>query len=198
MTGGAGGPPAGAGRGDFGRGGFGQGGGRFFGGRGGMGGRIQLSAQHRIALEDSILVAPGAARLDLLGGDAVSANGGASRHTVDARADFFRRGIGTSLIFNWKSGVTIADAGPGGAGAIAFSDLGKVDLRLSLDPTQRPRMLLAYPFLRGARITLRVDNLFNARQTAIDENGATPLNYQPALLDPQGRTLRLEFRKLLF
>jgi len=31
-----------------------------------------------------------------------------------------------------------------------------------------------------------------------DAAGAVPLNYQPSLLDPQGRAIRLSFRKLFF
>ena len=45
-------------------------------------------------------------------------------------------------------------------------------------------------------VSFRVDNLFDAHQSVTDSNGATPLRYQPLLLDPNGRTLKIEFRKL--
>jgi len=41
-----------------------------------------------------------------------------------------------------------------------------------------------------------VSNLFNARQKVRDESGAVPLNYQPDLIDPLGRTVMISFRKL--
>ena len=52
--------------------------------------------------------------------------------------------------------------------------------------------------MRGTRVTLGIDNLFNARQRVTDQTGTVPLNYQPYLLDPLGRTVRLSIRKLFF
>ena len=39
-------------------------------------------------------------------------------------------------------------------------------------------------------------NVFNARPKVNDAFGKTPLNYQPDLLDPLGRTVMISFRKL--
>ena len=58
--------------------------------------------------------------------------------------------------------------------------------------------LLKSPWLRGSRIQLRVDNLFNARQRVTDENGVVPSAYVPNLVDPLGRVVRLTFRKQFF
>ncbi|MEG8025906.1 TonB-dependent receptor [Sphingomonas aurantiaca] len=56
----------------------------------------------------------------------------------------------------------------------------------------------AHPWLRGMRISLSVDNVFNTRQRVTDATGATPNTYQPDYLDPLGRTVRLSVRKLFF
>ena len=52
------------------------------------------------------------------------------------------------------------------------------------------------PFLKGARLSLFAVNLLDSRQKVTDQTGAVPLAYQPDYLDPQGRVLGLEFRKL--
>ena len=51
-------------------------------------------------------------------------------------------------------------------------------------------------FWKGARLGLRVNNLFDAQQRVTDETGTVPLRYQPALIDPTGRFIELEFRKV--
>ena len=52
--------------------------------------------------------------------------------------------------------------------------------------------------LRGARISLSIDNLTNQKIDVRDRNGATPIGFQQDLLDPLGRTVTLSFRKLFF
>ena len=42
------------------------------------------------------------------------------------------------------------------------------------------------------------ENLFDSRQRVTDATGATPISYQPDLLDPLGRSVRLSIRKLFF
>ena len=61
-----------------------------------------------------------------------------------------------------------------------------------------PNLVVDHPWLRGTRLTVSVDNLFNERQRVRDATGVTPVNYQPDLLDPLGRTVRVSFRKLFF
>ena len=43
---------------------------------------------------------------------------------------------------------------------------------------------------------LRFDNILNSRPEVHDAFGKVPLNYQPDLLDPLGRTIMISFRKL--
>jgi iron complex outermembrane receptor protein len=54
----------------------------------------------------------------------------------------------------------------------------------------------AHPWLRGTRISLSVNNVFNTRQRVTDATGVVPNTYQPDYLDPLGRTVRLSIRKL--
>ena len=54
------------------------------------------------------------------------------------------------------------------------------------------------PFLRGTRVTLSIDNLFDAHPEVRDAFGDTPISYQPDLLDPVGRSVRISLRKQFF
>ncbi|WOK35983.1 TonB-dependent receptor domain-containing protein [Sphingomonas sp. C3-2] len=200
--GGEGRPPSGEMRGGDGPRGFGGPGGGGRGprgfGRGGGGGRLQFALYHNWTLEDSILIAPGLPKLDLLDGDAIGSSGGSSRHKIEAQAGYMNNGIGVRMEGNWQS-ATHVDGALGSANSrLRFSDLATIDLRIFANLGQMPKLAREHPFLRGARVMLSVENLFNARQNVTDETGATPLRYQADYLDPQGRRITLSFRKLLF
>lgn len=184
---GAGGPPRGPGGGGF--------GGPRGGGQGG--GRLQFSLYHTWHLTESILIAPGVPMLDLLDGDATGSSGGQPRHEIEARAGYTNNGLGARLSVNWESG-THVDGALGGASRLDFGSLATADLRLFANLGQMPKLVSAHPFLRGTRISLSIDNIFNTRRNVTDATGATPLRYQPGYLDPMGRTVMLSVRKLFF
>lgn len=187
-------PPGFGGAPDAGGGGFGGGysGG---GGRGGaQDGRLRFSLYHTVILEDRVSVRPGGPVLDYLNGAAAGAIGGQPRHQIEAQAGIAGRGFGAALSADWKSATSVR--GGAASGDLAFSDIAKVNLRLFADLSQRKTLLETAPWLRGARISLSVSNLFDRRIAVHDAGGATPLGYQPDYVDPTGRTLRLSFRKL--
>ena len=167
--------------------------GRF--GRGGADGRLLLSVFHTVVLRDDVLIDSFATPLDLLGGDAIAASGGVSRHQVQARLGISRRAVTARAGFNWRSEASIAG---GETGELTFGDLGTVNLRLVLDPARDRSTLLRFPFLIGSRITIDVDNVLNNRRNVVDEFGVTPVGFQPDLIDPLGRTITVSFRKLIF
>lgn len=194
--GGGGGPGA---RGGFGggRGGFGGGG---FGG-GGRGGRLQLGLYHTWRFEDSVLIRPGVEELDFLGGSAAGNRGGRPRHEVELQAGLFKNGFGARLNGTWQEGTVVRGAPAAGGDArsdLFFSDTATVNLRLFANLGQQRKLVREIPFLRGSRVTLAIDNLFDSRPEVRDETGVTPLSYQPFYLDPLGRSVRLSFRKMFF
>lgn len=178
------------------RGGGGRGGGRGFGGRGGGGGgRLQFNAYHTILLADRIFIREGLPVLDLLDGGATGSSGGQSRHRVELQSGWSRDGIGARLSANWRSGTRV-DGGVAGTESLEFSSLATFDLRLWADLGNQPELVARSPFLRGTRVSLRLDNIFDARQRVTDANGLVPLSYQPGYLDPVGRRVMISFRKL--
>ena len=85
---------------------------------------------------------------------------------------------------------------PSSTGVLNFSDILHVNARLFADLNQRKTLLEKAPWLKGARITLSVSNIFDQRMTVRDADGVTPINFQPAYLDALGRTWKIEVRKL--
>ncbi len=201
-------PPTGAGSapvaGDGAHGGRGPGGGGFRGfggrggGRGGGGGRLQFAVYHTLHLTDAVLVADGGPRLDLLHGDAIGQNGGQPRNEVEAQAGYTNNGLGARLSANYMEGTRVNGGTPANPTPLDFGSLTTFNLRLFGDLGGRLEWVKAHPFLRGTRVTLSVDNLFNSRQRVTDATGATPVSFQPDYLDPLGRSIRLSIRKLFF
>ncbi|WP_310474646.1 TonB-dependent receptor [Sandarakinorhabdus sp.] len=196
----AGGPPSGAGGGS----GGGFGGGRGGGGgppRGFLDGRVQLSLFHTWTFQNEIGIRPGLPVLDLLNGSAIGSSGGAPRHQIEMRLGGARRGIGGSLGVNWQSGTSVL-VDPSGAtqspNDLFFSGRTTANLRLFVDLGQRVDVVRKVPFLRGSRVSLRVDNLLNDRINVKNRLGAEPIGFQRDQLDPLGRTVTLSLRKLFF
>lgn len=195
-----GGPPS-AGRGPGGGFAGGPGGGRpgggfgGFGGGGPRGGVFQIGLYHTVAFRDEVLIRPGLPVLDLLDGGALGSGGGSPRHQVDLQTNFTRAGLGVAMNAKWKS-ATHVDGGAAGEN-LEFEDFATVNLRLFADLGAQP-IAREHRWLRGARATLSIDNLFDARQDVRTPAGVTPISYQPDIMDPVGRSVRLTVRKLIF
>lgn len=157
--------------------------------------RWSLALYHTYRIEEEILIRPGVPVLDLLNGSAVSSNGGASRHEIELSGGVFHKGFGLRLQGTYKSGTTADGSGLPGSNDLRFSDLAAINAFLFVNLDQQTRIIKAMPFLKGSRITLRVDNILNDVIDVRDQNGDVPLGYQPAYLDPRGRVFELSFRK---
>ncbi|GAA4780974.1 TonB-dependent receptor plug domain-containing protein [Stakelama sediminis] len=164
---------------------------------GGGGGRLRISLYHTIHLQDRILIRPGVAPLDLLNGAALGNSGGQPRHEVQLNAALFKNGFGGRLSADWQS-ATHVDGGTNGDDSLRFSDLATFNLRLFADLGRRQGLVARHSWLRGARISLSIDNIFDTRQHVTDAQGEVPLRYQPGYLDPLGRTISISLRKMFF
>lgn len=160
-------------------------------------GRWFLAAYHTINLTNTVLVAPGGPVLDLLDGDATGSGGGVSRNTFELQGGLFLGGIGFRLSGNYATGTTVLGSGLPGSSDLHFGDLATFDLRAFVALDQQKWLVGEEPgFFKDARISLRIDNVFDTRQRVTDNTGTVPLAYQPALIDPVGRFVEIEFRKL--
>lgn len=190
---GAGGPPPGGGmRMQVRGGGRGRGGGMLPGQ-----GRFNVSLYHTYRLQDEITIRDGLPVLDLLDGAAIGARGGQPRNEVQLQMGAFKSGMGGFLNANWKESTRI-NGGDGPDDDLSFSDLTTVNLNLFADLSSRQNLVSRYPWLKGARVSVGVENLFDQRLEVRDGLGNTPLSYQPDYLDPLGRTFRISLRKILY
>ncbi|WFL77642.1 TonB-dependent receptor [Altererythrobacter arenosus] len=165
------------------------------GGPGGFGrdgrGRYFVNLTHTIELDSTILIADGLPVLDVLAGEG---GGGIPRHKTSLEAGIFRNGKGMRLSARYTGKETIDGGDAPGASDLTFGDLATVDLRVFFD---LGRLLKQDEgFLKNFRVSFRADNVFDARRRVTDENGEVPLSYQPALIDPTGRYIGIDLRKM--
>jgi hypothetical protein len=182
----------GRGGGGFGGGGFGGG-----GGRGGAGGRLNFAVYHSWYLTDRAVLQDGQPEIDLLNGGALKAGGGQPRHVVEVQTGYSQSGLGVRLTGNWQSATNFIDPTTP-ASDLHFGSLATLNLRFFANLGQMPALMKNNPWLRGARVTLAVNNLFNERMRVTNPAGVTPTAYLPAYLDPLGRTVTLSIRKAFF
>ena len=169
----------------------GRGGGGFFGG--GNRGRVTFSLTDTITFVDKVTIGPGLPEIDFLHGDAKGQSGGTPRHVVEAQAGYFNNGIGARLSADYRTGTRVNSLT---GDDLRFSPLATFNLRLFANPGDIPELTVKHPWLRGTQVQLQLNNMFNSKPQVHDTAGNVPLNFQPDLIDPLGRTIMISFRKL--
>ncbi len=197
---------AGGGRGRGGRRGEGAGGGPGGGGGPGMGmmgagrggppgGRWNLSVYHTLRFTDRVTLAEGGPVLDQLDGDALTA-GGVPQHELSFEGGAFKNGYGLRLNGTWAAPSRLNASGGPGTSDLRFGSTFKVNARLFFNLDERNELIESAPFLKGMRVALDVNNLFNSRQQVTDGQGVVPLAYQRGYREPQGRVIGIDIRKM--
>ncbi|KEO90869.1 hypothetical protein EH31_07475 [Erythrobacter longus] len=155
--------------------------------------RYFVSLNHTIELDNEILIAPGLAPLDQLDGQATSAFG-LPRHTSRLEAGLFGKGVGVRVSGRYTGSTRLDGSGLPGSSAIFFDNLATFDLRIfgNIDELTGSNSAI----LKNVRVSLRADNIFDGQLRVVDENGDTPVNFQPFLIDPVGRFIGIDIRKL--
>lgn len=165
------------------------------GGPGGGQGRWNFGMYHTVQFDSSVLVAPGGPLLDLLAGDALAA-GGTPRHSLEFNGGLFKNGFGMFMNGSWIAPATISATGAPGSSDLRFGSVTKIGISMFADLGARAGLVKSAPFFKGSRLSLRFENLLDSRQKVTDSSGLVPLSYQPDYLDPRGRVIEVEFRKM--
>ena len=155
-------------------------------------GRLTFSLTDTVTLVDRALIEPGLPQLDYLHGAPIGQTGGQPRHQVQAQAGWANNGFGARIGANWRS-ATEVDAVTGDP--LHFSPVATFDLRLFANVGQYLPIVSRHPWLRGVSTRFEVGNIFNARPQVRNGTGATPIGYEPSILDPLGRTFMFSLRK---
>jgi hypothetical protein len=172
------------------------GGGNFGGGHafGASGRTIQFTLTDTIRLKDEVVLADGTAPIDLVADNELGDLLRVPRHRVEAQLSATHDGVGIRANAAWTSG---GIAGAGSPGELHFADRFFLNFRLFYFPASNGRLAAAMPWLRGVRLLLAVDNLFDSYQRVTNDAGQTPLAFQRGLVDPIGRTVRFSIRKTI-
>ncbi|HEX4847816.1 MAG TPA: TonB-dependent receptor, partial [Novosphingobium sp.] len=183
----------------------GAGGGRPGGGGGGrmmammMGGggqgRWSLGIYHTVQLDSRVLIAPGVPLLDLLDGDSLSASG-TPRHAIEFNGGLFHKGKGMFFQGTWNAPTTLVASGVPGSSDLRFGAVTKANVNFFVELGDQGKLAEKSPLFKGLRLSLRIENLFDSRQKVTDANGLVPLGYQADYLDPRGRVIEFELRKM--
>ncbi|GGB63751.1 TonB-dependent receptor [Blastomonas aquatica] len=164
-------------------------------GPGGRGGRWNVSIFHTVRFAETIRIRPGLADLDLLGGSATGSSGGVPRHGVEMEGGLFLNGVGLRFSGNYQSGSRVDGGGLVGSTDLRFNEIATIGARAFINFDNKPQITEAVSFLKGSRLRLSIDNIFNAQQRVTTQDGTVPLRYQAGFIDPQGRVVSLSFRK---
>lgn len=156
-------------------------------------GNLQLSLAHTLRLSDTARLAAGQRSLDLLNGDVLSESTALPKQEWELQFGGARNGFGGRLIVQWREAARARSAGSD----LEFADFTTVNLRLFADLGLQP-LAREHPWMRGVRVSLVVNNLLDDKPQVRRADGSTPVNFQPDLLDPLGRNLRLTVRKFFF
>ncbi|MEM6388161.1 MAG: hypothetical protein AAF718_18205, partial [Pseudomonadota bacterium] len=161
--------------------------------RGNRGWRYFANLTHTIELQNEIFIAPGVPVLDQLDGDATGAFG-FPRHTSRLEAGLFGNGVGFRLSGIYTGETRLDGSDAPGSSDLFFNDLLTFNLRTFINVDQLTGS--QSPVLKNVRVRFRMDNIFDGQRAVRDENGDTPINYQPFVIDPIGRFIGVDIRKL--
>jgi hypothetical protein len=151
---------------------------------------LWLTATTNYRLEDRLTLRNGGPVLDLLDGATLSGTGGRPRWDVDMTGNF-SYGVFNMGVYGRLQGPTRIR-----------SDIAASDLHFSgrtwlvLYSFVRMEKVIKQLWAKGMNVNVTIENLLNDRINVTDRNGDTPNRFQPAYLDPIGRSIRVGVRKL--
>lgn len=186
-----------------GRGGRGRGGRRGGGGRPGAADagpqplNWRFSLYHTLVLRDAITIREDLPILDRLDGSGTGSGGGQPRNSIDANAGLFKDGLGGFVRLSYASATSVDGATTNGitASGLEFGSTFDLTLRAFINFDQKEKLVERFPWLKGSRIRIGIDNLTDSVQEVRDTTGAIPLRYQRGFIDPIGRYFEISFRK---
>ncbi|WP_394270419.1 hypothetical protein [Qipengyuania sp.] len=154
--------------------------------------RYFASLNHTLTLDNEIELAATGPVFDQLDGQLLG-NTTVPRHSTQVEGGLFLRGYGFRVSARYTGEATIRGFDGAGQGDLFFGDLATVDLRLfaELDEVLKRED----GWLEDLRLSLVVDNLFDAQRRVTDASGVTPEAYDPRRLDPVGRYFGIDLRK---
>lgn len=150
--------------------------------------QVNLNLRPVLVVEDRLTLRRGGAVLDVLNGDTLNGQGGRPRFQLQGFGSIFLNGIALSVDGRTQAASRVR--AERAAADLRFGALTVFNVNLTL-PIGR---LATGSWGEKAQATIDIRNMFNRRQIVRDRNGNIPIGFQPARLDPFGRTLGFAVR----
>ncbi|WP_331010479.1 TonB-dependent receptor [Sphingomonas sp.] len=143
-----------------------------------------------LRLDDRLTLRPGLPALDLLDGATLTGTGGRPRWEADGNLSLAIGAINLSMYGRVQGPTRVRSE-------IAASDL-RFSGRIWLVPYMQMDIerVVRRPWTRKLSMAFVIENLLNDRIDVRDRTGAVPNRFQPAYLDPYGRSIRASLRKV--
>lgn len=154
--------------------------------------RYFLSLNHTITLENEVLLAQDGPLFDQLDGF-VLGGGTVPDQSSTLEAGIFWQGYGLRLSGRYTGEAVLRGGDLPGASDLFFGDLATFDVRLFANLGEIFDKQDGW--MDGLRVSVLMDNVFDARRRVVDQNGDIPEAYDPLRLDPTGRYLGIDIRK---
>ena len=154
--------------------------------------RYFLSLNHNITLENEVLLSENGPILDQLDG-VVLGGGAVPKHNSRLEAGIFWQGYGMRLSGRYVGEAVLRGGDLPGSSDLFFGDLATFDIRLFTDLGEV--LNKDEGWLDGLRVSVLVDNVFDARRSVVDEDGLVPEAFDPLRIDPTGRYFGIDIRK---
>ncbi|MEY4270961.1 MAG: hypothetical protein RLZZ58_2177 [Pseudomonadota bacterium] len=154
---------------------------------------LQVQAAHTVLLEARTVIRDGLPPVDLLNGGAIGIGGGRQRNVTDASVTLTQGGTGLRVGYARRGPSSLVTGTLTAPDMLTFGAVAQVDVKAFVD---LGALFDGSKLAKGGRLTMAIDNVTNKRQRVTDLSGATPTSFQPAYLDPVGRTVMFELRKV--
>ncbi len=150
---------------------------------------LRFAVYHRWRLRDEVTLIDGERTFNLLDGDAIEADGGTSRHFIEANGSVSRAGITLYAAAKWMSGGSF---GSGSKVETRYDRGVRLDLKLLVNLSHQGWLRRLIPETAGT-LNLSVDNVFNSRPSLRSAGRNSTHNGQ--IFAGSGRTIRVTLRK---
>lgn len=159
-------------------------------------GRLVFALDHTWTVKDELVIAPGLEAIDYVGHNTQGRGRGGAEHELTARMNYYYRGKGLRMIAKWQDAISSVPNADGSSD-LKQAELYTLNLTAFYLFTPVSKAAQRFNSLKGLRVSLSLDNIFNDKPKVRDSNGLAPAGMSGDELDPFGRTLKLEIRKLL-
>lgn len=154
---------------------------------------LQVNASHTFLLESKSVIRDGLGVINLLDGGAIGLGGGRQRNYSEASIALTQGGSGVRLSAT-RRGVSFLRTGTVALpDLLTFESITKFDLRAYADLGS---IVKKSKLAKGTKLTVTMENVTGGRQRVANIAGNVPIGFQPAYLDPVGRTVMVELRKV--